>query len=130
MTAPKDYDIFDDDLFSLLSDEQADNKRTAVRYIRTDISASIGTTVFFFFSKKIPVKLIDISSKGAAIKSKKRIRAKKIILNLVFADKKVFTIPAKIIYRGSHFKYGLKFNRYDNELGNHMLETQSDLLFK
>ncbi len=72
MSAPEDHDIFDDDLFSLLTDEQANNKRTAVRYIRTDIAASISSLVFFFFSQKTAVTLIDISSKGAAIKSKKK----------------------------------------------------------
>ncbi len=130
MTAPKDNDIFDDNFFKLLSDGQAENNRTAVRYIRTDITAIVNQPRFLFPAKKISVKLIDISCKGAAIKSEKKIRAKKVILKLVFEDNKVFNIPAKIIYVGCDYKYGLKFNRYDNELGNHMLDTQSDLLFK
>lgn len=131
MTVPENIEDFEDEIFSLLiNDQQDDNKRKAVRYIRKDIKASISKTGRLFSSKKTFVTLIDISSKGAAITSKKKIPFKKIVLILTFPDQKKFSISATIAYRGESNKYGLKFDKYNDELGNHMFATQDDLLFK
>lgn len=123
----------DDEIFSMLSDiENTTNQRIAVRYVRTDISVSLSPLGLFSFSKYLPVKLLDISSKGAAIECKKKLPLKKkIILDLLFEDNKSFSISAKIIHRAENkIQYGLKFDQFNNELGDYLLSSQSDLSFK
>lgn len=132
MTSSENENDYDEEIFGMLDGEQLpENNRIAVRYIRTDITASlIAKERFFFFSKKITVRLIDISSKGVAVVSLEKIKAKKASLELIFPNNQIITIDGKIIYRGNGNKYGLKFDQFNNELGNHLLATQTDLLFK
>ncbi|MFA5982740.1 MAG: PilZ domain-containing protein [Methylococcaceae bacterium] len=124
-----------DDFFELkLTESQLNNKRSITRYIRTDLRAVVYTANFFGFKEKIPVQLHDISCKGALIESpKKLILRKKIILALRFKNGKVFQIKAMVIRKtDSHhlLQYGLKFERYNNKLGDYLFETQKDLIFK
>ena len=123
----------DEDFFDIhLTDEQTNNLRIAVRYIRTDITTSLSKPGLFSFSKEIPVKLLDISSKGAAIECEKKLGIKrKIIIELVFKDNHSFILHAKIIHHTKNKKqYGLKFDKFNNELGDYLLATQNDLTFK
>lgn len=124
----------DDEIFDILfTDVQTNNQRIAVRYIRTDISASVFTPGFLNFSKKhTAVELLDISSKGAAIECEKKLRIKKrIILELIFTDNHKFVIRAKIIHQAINKKqYGLKFDRFNHDLGDYLLSSQNDLIFK
>jgi len=123
----------DEDFFDMhLTDVQTNNLRIAVRYIRTDITTSLTTPGLLSFSKKISVKLIDISSKGAAIECDKKLGIKrKIILKLVFKDSHSFILHAKIIHHIKNKKqYGLKFDKFNHELGDYLLSSQNDLTFK
>jgi hypothetical protein len=123
----------DDEFFEMhLTDAQTNNLRIAVRYIRTDIMASLTKSGLLSLSKQIPVKLLDISSKGAAIDCEKKLGIKrKIILELIFNDNQSFTLHAKIIHKLKNKKqYGLQFDKFNHELGDYLLATQNDLTFK
>jgi len=113
------------------------NQRIAVRYVREDIAASvckISLYIFGFrFTKDILVELIDISSKGVLIATNKKLKVnKKIILTLTFEDSKTFKINAKIVRKapGQENHYGIKFDRFNNDLGDYLLETQRKLVFR
>ncbi len=132
MNSPEDK-TDSSDIFSMsLTAEERNNKRTAVRYIRTDISLTVCILGLFSLSRYIPVKLLDISSKGAAIKCKKPMPLKKkIALNLLFDDNSSFTIPAKIIHGNTKTKiYGVQFNQFNNELGDFLLSSPNKIVFK
>jgi hypothetical protein len=110
-----------------------ENKRYAVRYIRTDIKASIIKVRLFRVGKPMGLDLLDVSSKGALISTGKKIRKnKKITLILEFDDGKVFEISSKIIRleKNQVYRYGIEFNRFNHDLGDYILETQDDLVFK
>ncbi|NOQ36625.1 MAG: hypothetical protein GQ569_12155 [Methylococcaceae bacterium] len=115
------------------------NGRKTIRYVRNDITASInqadifGGFSLFSHSRSIIVKLLDISSKGAFIACPEKIRInKKIRLTLVFDANKKFEIEAKVIRESTEARklYGLKFESINNELGDYILETQTELIFK
>jgi hypothetical protein len=133
MSNPEDK-TDNNDIFSInLSAEELNNQRTAVRYIiTTDITLTVCILGLFSFSRHIPVKLADISSKGAAFECDKSIPVKKKIeLNLLFEDKTRFTIPAIIIHKkNSAGLYGVKFNQFNNELGDYLLSSPNNLIFK
>jgi len=128
-----DFDPDDDEIFGkLITDEQTDNLRSAVRYIRKDITVSLQRHGLFKLSKTIPVKLLDISSKGTAIECEHKLALNdKIILELIFKDNKGFAIEAKIVYQAENKKqYGIKFDTYNDDLGEYLLSSQNDLIFK
>jgi len=132
MNNTKDNADYEEEIFgsSDSSDNQASNNRIAVRYVRTDIKASLSDLGLFSFSKNIIVKLVDISSKGAAIEYKAKLALKKnITLTVFFEDQTVFTIKAKVVHKCKN-QYGLKFNHFNNELGDYLLSSQNDLIFK
>jgi len=123
----------DEDFFDIhLTDAQTNNLRLAVRYIRNDLTTLLTKPGLLSFSKKISVKLTDISSKGAAIECDKKLGIKrKIILEFVFKDNRSFILHAKIIHKIKNKKqYGLKFDKFNHELGDYLLSTQNDLTFK
>lgn len=134
---PVGTDIFDDS--SLIT--KYNNHRKSVRYIRDDITVFIsqadifGFYSLFSYSRAIRVKLLDISSRGAMIGGPSKLVLKinrKIMLTLIFNSNKKFEIPARVkrkIIEGRVF-YGLKFDKVNDELGDYLLESQSDLLFK
>ena len=123
------FDVFDIDF----TKDLPDNKRYAVRYIRSNIKASVLKVRLFGLGKPIGLELLDISSKGALISTGKKIRKnKKITLILEFEDGKVFEIESKIVRlkKDQSFQYGVKFNRFNHDLGNYLLKTQDDLIFR
>ena len=123
----------DNDIFSLsLTTKELDNQRSAVRYIKPDTDTKLKVQGWFSFSKDYPAKLLDISSKGATIMCDKSLSLNnKILLNLTFNDKKKFTIAAKIIHKANDKKtYGIKFDAFNNELGDHLVSSPKDLVFK
>lgn len=105
------------------------NKRISVRYRRNDIQAMVKTRSFFF-PRLFRVALIDISSKGAAIHSKKKLRHKsRVNIFLQFKDGRRFSISGRIANTHAAPRYGLKFDNYQTELAEHLLHTQTELLF-
>lgn len=123
-----------DDLFKLeLSEFELNNRRALTRYVRTDLTAIIYRAFLFGIKRTQPVELLDLSCKGALVRSGKKMRPKtKVILVITFTSGKTFEIDAVIIRQSEQFsdQYGLKFNRYNNELGDYLFETQKDLVFK
>ena len=110
------------------------NKRTCIRYIRSDITATVRKNGLLNFSGDIPVDLIDVGSKGALITTVKKIgNNSKITLSLNFHGGKTYKIQSKVVYvvkEPAGFRYGIKFDRYNNELGDYLFETQDKLVFK
>jgi hypothetical protein len=138
---------FDDDSINLNDEDDwpeldfpagaIQNQRTAVRYVREDIDASVCIISWLTFGlrirKTITADLIDISSKGVLIGTDKKLRVnKKITLTLIFEDSKTFTISAKVARRSLTHpnQYGIKFDRFNHDLGDYLLETQKKLVFK
>lgn len=123
-----------DDIFNLdFTKDLPENNRFAVRYIRTNIKASILRVRLFGLGKPLGLELLDISSKGALISTNKKIRKnKKITLILEFEDGKTFEISSKIVRleKDQTFQYGIKFDRFNHDLGNYLLETQDELVFR
>ena len=117
-------------------DGQSDNtknNRATTRFIRDDITVTIKAPGRFYFSKPIAVNLMDISCKGVLISTDKKFGInKQITLTLEFTSGKVFVIKAKIARHSSSSlnEYGLKFDCYNNELGDYLLESQDKLIFK
>lgn len=127
-----DSDSFLDDLeefeLDLNLDDLSPNKRICVRYKRQDIKAVVKTRSLFF-SRLFRVQLLDISSKGAAVHCKKPLKPKtRLDFFLFFKDGRRFTISATVAYSQLEPpRYGLKFDRYQSELGEHLLNSQTDL---
>lgn len=122
-------DFFDELDQDIELDSLLINKRISVRYRRNDIRAVIRTHSFLF-PRIIPVNLLDISSKGAAIHSDKKLRLKtRVSFFLYFRDGRRFTIRATVANNQAAPRYGLKFDFYQVELADHLLATQTDLLF-
>jgi hypothetical protein len=134
----KDHTDTLDDLLNIdFSDDLKKNKRDAVRYIREDIAASVCKIRLFNFgfltNKEILVELLDISSKGVLISTNKKLPLKKkITITLKFEDEKTFQIKACVVRTVPDLKYqyGIKFDRFNNDLGDYLLETQRKLIFK
>ena len=122
-----------DEFFNMVfTDAQTNNSRIAVRYIRTDITTSLTKPGLFSFSKKIPVKLLDISSKGACIECELKLRIKrKTTIELIFKDNHSFNLNATIVHRSKNKnQYGLRFDKFNHDLGDYLLSTQKDFTFK
>jgi len=123
-----------DELFEIdFSKNFPKNHRIATRQVRKDITASLSDLGLLSFGKVIFVDLVDISSKGALVSTEAKVRVnKKVTLNLKFKSGKIFHIKALIVHSSGMdtYQYGIKFDRYNNELGDYLLETQSKLVFK
>lgn len=116
-----DQDISHESLWS--------NKRVAVRYRRKDIKAVVKVHSLLF-PRLVPVALHDISSKGAAVISPKKIsRKSRVCLYLLFDDGKRFEIEATVVHASKAQIYGLKFDTFHEALADHLLHTQTDLTF-
>lgn len=122
------------DLFNFgLSENQLVNKRMSTRYIRKDIQATISKNSLLNFGREIPVGLIDISSNGVLICSHKKLNVHdKITLELKFDSGRTFIVKAIVVRKSTRpdNHYGIKFNRYNDELGDYLLETQKELIFR
>lgn len=109
------------------------NMRVTTRFIREDIAIAISFSGLLGFGKTISVDLVDIASKGVLISTNQKLGInKKITLTLQFKSGKVFVIQAIVVRCSSSLsnEYGIRFDRYNNELGDYLLETQEKLIFK
>lgn len=128
-TDPEDQD---NEFFELDLSDTLDNKRKAVRYVRPDIKAIL-LYKSLFRNHEIETELLDVSSKGALIACDDKFSIKsKLTLILIFADGREFTLDAKALHCNTLKKkqYGLKFNKTSDELGEYLLSSQDDLVFK
>lgn len=115
-------------------------RRSAVRYIRNDIQVTICSLLPFGFGNHKTVKLININSRGVLLESRHSLGLSKVItLNLKFKSGKEFKIKGRIVnhsvlasvhYEGVKYYYGIKFDCYNNELGDYLAETQNKLIIK
>lgn len=110
------------------------NIRVATRFIRDDIAVSFSVSGLLGFGKTFSAELMDISTKGVLISTNQKLGInKKIILTLEFKSGKVFKINAIVAHNSDSLhnnEYGIKFDRYNNELGDYLFETQEKLVFK
>jgi PilZ domain len=130
MTISDDYKDY---LKTDVLDHVIDNSRIATRYIREDIAVSITSKNLLGISKRVEATLLDITSKGVLVAATEKMAINKnIVLHLQFTTGKVFDIKAKIVRNAAADKneYGIKYDLYNNELGDYLLETQSKLIFK
>jgi hypothetical protein len=122
-------EIFDALDAEIRLDELEANKRIAVRYRRKDIKAVIKIHSFFY-PRLQAVILNDVSSKGAGIICPVKLSAKtRVSLYLLFNDGKRFDIEALVVYGRNDNHYGLKFDQFNDQLAEHLLQTQTDLKF-
>ena len=124
---------FDNISGPVISDNLETNRRITVRYVREDIKASLSNVKIHLFGPPLTIQLLDLSTKGALISSDKKIRKnKKLTLVLEFEDNRTFEIEARIVRLDAFIPntYGIKFNKYNDELGDYILKTQTDLIFK
>ncbi len=109
------------------------NHRVATRYIRKDITLSISGLHMFELGRSSRAELLDISSKGLLIGCERKLTLrKKIKLSLRFKSGKEFQLHGTVIRISttSPTEYGIKFDRFNDELGDYLLETQEHLIFK
>ncbi len=107
------------------------NRRTTVRYVREDITVIL-IEKKMFSTNRIMVKLLDIGSKGVSISCAEKLAVnKKVNLQIFFSDGRKFEVESIIVRKQNipELQYGLKFQRYQNSLGNYLLSTQSNLVF-
>ncbi len=107
------------------------NTRVATRFVRQDISVFIASSGLLGFSKnQFQVSLLDITSKGVLVATDQKLAInKKIKLTLVFKSGKSFEIDATVA-RHTNNEYGIKFDHFNNALGDYLIETQDKLVFK
>ena len=109
------------------------NLRSAVRFAGNDIKASIEETGLFGVKKTSEVELLDISSKGVLIATDKKLSVKqKTTVTLEFKTGKSFKIHG-VVARFSPSnpnQYAIKFAKYQNDLGDYLVESQEILSFK
>lgn len=113
--------------------DSINNLRVATRFIREDIAASVEVFNLLGFSKTIAVDLLDITSKGVLVASDQKLGInKKIVLTLRFKSGEEFIINATVARRSDSpgNEYGIKFDAFNHELGDYLLETQEKLVFK
>lgn len=132
-----DDNIFDDS--QLITTYK--NQRKTVRYVRRDITTFVsqadifGGYSLFSYSRAVRVKLLDISSQGVLIGAPAELVLKtnqKLMLTLIFNSNRKFEIQARVkrkLVEGRRF-YGIKFEKANDELGEYLLESQGDLVFK
>ncbi len=129
---PKMLDI--DDLSGpIITNNLERKRRITVRYVREDIKATLRKVKIYFFGAPLNIQLLDLSTKGALVSTDRKIRInKKITLFLEFEDGQTFEIEAKVVRMDafSANTYGIKFGKYNDALGDYILKTQTNLIFK
>lgn len=138
-----DWQLWDRDIF----DEEdtyytpGGNQRKSVRYVRKDITIFIskpdifGTYNLFSVSRATQVKLFDISSRGVLIAGSSGLLLKKnqkVMLTLIFNTNKMFEFSAKVVREETERRklYGIKFDKVNDTLGDYLLESQTELIFR
>ena len=113
------------------------NRRMGVRYVRNDISVSVRKiglyNLIFVTEKGSSVMLMDISSRGVLVATNMRLNInKKIMLTLRFTDHREFQVPGVVVRKVAIGRqmYGIKFDRLNNELADHLALTQRKVIFK
>lgn len=115
----------------------ATNRRLAIRFQRDNIFAYLKKSSFmklgFASSNEVSfVKLLDISSKGAAVASDVKLNINnKVILTITIMGTKTFEIPSKVV-RVTNAKrtvYGIKFDAVNNRMADYLV-TAKKLSFK
>lgn len=109
------------------------NRRKSVRYVRNDIQTRLIIRTFLGLKSSMDVKLFDISSRGVNISTAKRLKiGKPVCLIFRFEDGMEFKINALIknCCVKSEYQYGIKFEKQENNLADHLLKTQVDLVFR
>jgi PilZ domain len=116
------------------------NLRKSTRYMRYDLGITVrklGLLKFSFLkSDDIPVKLVDISSRGIGVLIATDLRLtlnQKICVSIRFRNFKEFEIPSTVVRKtsvGDVEMYGIKFDRISNTFANYLLKTQTKLTFK
>ena len=125
---------FHDDLFDLGPIEiMPNNHRKTIRYLRNDIKISLVYSNALGLKKTVATELHDISSRGALVATPYKLGfVKKVTVVITFKDSRVFRISGRIVRKCPHtpFCYGIKFEKQENALGDYLLKTQTDLIFK
>ena len=125
---------FQDDLFDPDPNVNLTNiDRKSVRYIRNDMKANLIYSNALGLKKNLPAELNDISTKGALVTTAQKLSMnKKVTVLITFDDGKVFRIYGKVIRKcpTTPHRYGIKFEKQENGLGDYLLKTQTDLTFK
>lgn len=145
------WELWDRDIFEEFDEEEISsglsgfsklgNLRKSVRYVRKDITAFIsqpdifGTYRLFSVSCAVKVRLFDISSRGSLIAGPSGLdlrKNQKVMLTLIFDSNMMFEFTAKVVREVTEDRklYGIKFDKVNNDLGEYLLESQSDLIFK
>lgn len=122
-------DIFNDDFMA----NQPHNARKTIRYIRNDLKVNLAYIGVLGIKKTIPSKLNDISTRGVSVTTSKKISVnKKLTVMIRFSDGNVFKIKGTVIRKCpiNPRRYGIKFEKQENGLGDYLLKTQTDLVFK
>lgn len=122
-------DPFDLDPYEI----RPDNHRKSTRYIRQDIKVRVLFGNALGLKKTIETELNDISSRGALVTTPCKLGiSKKITLVITFDDGQIFRFSGKIVRKcpSARYRYGIKFERQENDLGDYLLKTQTDLTFK
>lgn len=134
MTESITLEMDEDDFFTLINlDIPVNNRRKVVRYVREDIDTTLEKVRLFGKNQSVASKLLDISTKGALLATSKKLRINaKVILHLVFDTGMHFAIEGKIIHRisASEATYGIEFKQFNSDLGDYLLDTQTDLVYK
>lgn len=105
------------------------NNRITTRCLREDIKATLCKKRLLPSGRETPVDLIDINSKGVLVLSNQKFSIHdKVTLKLEFDSGKIFEIKAAVAHKSTSQgnNYGIKFDRYNDELGDYLFETQKN----
>jgi len=116
-----------DDIFAPLSESTSASLRKAVRYSKSDIKATLTSKQWFKISKTIPIKVLDISSKGVCIAIEHKLTLNtKVVLNLELTEDYACIIPAKVVRLYSTTEYGLVFDKTQHTAIDHIISDEAD----
>jgi len=116
-----------DDIFAPLSESTSASLRKAVRYSKSDIKATLTSKQWFKISKTIPIKVLDISSKGVCIAIERKLTMNtKVVLNLELTEDYACIIPAKVVRLYSTTEYGLVFDKTQHTAIDHIISDEAD----
>ena len=131
-------DIFDEEDSDY---NRGGNERRSVRYVRSDITVFVskpdifGSYTLFRVSRPTQAKLFDISSRGVLLAGDSKLALRKnqtVKLTLIFNTNRMFEFPARVVREVTEQRklYGVKFDQVNDELGDYLLESQTELIFR